>query len=123
SLPYGGPDVAFPKDHAPLASRTDLNTLIIRPRRTGGSLQGPTPIAFGVDSTHLIATRPIAVKMAVLQLDTCALASVGDKANFDFCLQARVEVTASRQKAKGFVVGDLRTTFMSVSAHARVRNL
>jgi len=37
---------------------------------TGESFQELAPIAFRVvDSTHLIATRPIAIKMAMLQFD------------------------------------------------------
>src|SRR5215472_9466626 len=105
-------------------ARTDLNPLIIRPRRTGGSLREPTPIALRcLDSTHLIATRPMAVKMAMLQLDTRTLASVGDEANFDFCLQARVEVTASRRKNQSVRRESVANHFTSVSAHARVKNL
>src|SRR5262252_108809 len=45
--------------------------------RTSESFQESTPIAFGVvDSTHLIATLAIAIKVAVLQFDPCTIATL-----------------------------------------------
>lgn len=57
----------------------------------GESLQEPTPIALGViDSTHLIATRPVAIQMTMLQFDARTIAPVGAEADLDFGLQCWV---------------------------------
>src|SRR5580700_11047219 len=59
--------------------------------RTGEQLQEPAPITFSVeDSTHLIATRSIAIQTTVLQFDVCTIATVGVEAELNLSLQGWV---------------------------------
>jgi hypothetical protein len=55
-----------------------------------------TPIAvFVEDSTHLIATRPKAIKMTMLQLDACTMVPVGIEAHLKFGLQGWIILPVS----------------------------
>src|SRR5262249_22916410 len=57
----------------------------------GNGLEEATPVAFGVeDGAHFIATCPVEVKTAMLQLDARSVLAVGDEAHLDFRLQSRV---------------------------------
>src|SRR5262245_46862266 len=59
--------------------------------RASEQLEQTAPVTFGVeDASHFITAGPVAVEAAMFQLDACSILTVGDEANLDFGLQARV---------------------------------
>src|SRR5438045_348014 len=59
--------------------------------RAGEPLQQFPPVALALeDGTHLVAPRPVPVQAAMLELDPGVALSIGDEAQLDLGLQARV---------------------------------
>src|ERR1700722_9170348 len=83
------PGLASPTLFVPV--RNSAFSLLTALGRTGECRQEPSPITFSVeDSTHLIASRSIAIQATMLQFNACTIATVGVEAELNLSFQSWV---------------------------------